>query len=193
MPHSCVFYRNLELYVKLRLRGMHRIAQHSDTGNADLNHVAGNERADASRRSSGDDIARHQRHHAGDPAYKKCGRTDHQRSSAGLPSRAVDVRLYEDVRWIEIGFDVRADRAKSIETLSACELDIAFLQVARGDVVEAGVTHHERKRVIGVAQLRAAAANNQRELAFVLYALRIFRQDNRFFRTDDGRGRLEEH
>src|SRR5712691_476318 len=192
-PHSCVFYRNLALYGKLRLRGKHRIAQHSHASNTDLDSVAGNEGADGSRCSRGDNVARHQGHHAGDPAYKKRRGKDHQRSSTGLAPRPVNVRLNEDVRWVEIGFYVRADRARSIETWRACELDIAFLQVARGNIVKAGVTYHEGERVIGVAQLRAAPADNQRELAFVLHAQRILWQDDRFFWTDDGRRRLEEH
>ena len=40
-PHYCVFYRNRDAYVKLRLRSVHRIAQHANTGNADLHRIAG--------------------------------------------------------------------------------------------------------------------------------------------------------
>ena len=39
--------------------------------------------------------------------------------------------------------------------------------------------------------MRAAAADNQRELAFMLDALRIAREDDRFAGTNDGRRRLQ--
>src|SRR5260370_22847942 len=53
MHHSCIFYRNAMAYVKLRLRRVHRVAQHPDTGNADLHRVAGNQRTDSGGRSRG--------------------------------------------------------------------------------------------------------------------------------------------
>src|SRR5712664_853371 len=142
-PTSCVFYRILEGYVKLRLRSVHRIAQHANTGNTDLDRVASNERPDASGRTRGDDIAGHQGHHPGDPADKIRGRISHRRGDAGLPAPAVDVSLDEEAGRVESGLNVRTDGAESIETLGASELNIAFLKVARGDVVEAAITHHE--------------------------------------------------
>src|SRR5207249_2666893 len=51
----------------------------------------------------------------------------------------------------------------------------------------------EGESIFGIAKLRAATADDQCEFAFVLHALRIFWQYDRFFRSDDGRGRLEEH
>src|SRR2546422_553322 len=88
---------------------------------------------------------------------------------------------------------MRAHSAKSIKPLRASELNIAFLKVARGHIVEAGISDHERQSVVGIAEMRATAADNQREFAFVFHALRIFCQHDRFFRTNDGRGWLEEH
>src|SRR5712692_3338866 len=103
------------------------------------------------------------------------------------------MRLHQNIRWIKCGFNVWADSAKGIKSLRAGELNIGLLQVARGHIVEAGITHDERQSVVGIAEMRAAAAHNQRKFAFVFHALRIFWQDDRFFRSDDGRGRLEKH
>jgi hypothetical protein len=52
----------------LGLRGMHRITQHANTGDANLDGVAGNERADTGGRAGGDDVAWMQGHHARKPA-----------------------------------------------------------------------------------------------------------------------------
>src|SRR6266436_5344699 len=46
MPHSCVFYRNHGACVNLRLWRVHRIAQHANTGNADLHGIPRNQRPD---------------------------------------------------------------------------------------------------------------------------------------------------
>jgi len=44
-PHVCVFYRNTQGDVQLRPRRVHWIAQHANTGNADLDSIAGFERS----------------------------------------------------------------------------------------------------------------------------------------------------
>src|SRR6266478_1026293 len=115
------------------------------TGDADLDDVPGQKRADACGRARGDDVAGIQRHHAGDPADEKCGRVNHQGCAAGLPERAVDARLDKNTGWVELGFDMRANGTKRIEALAASELNVAFLKVARGDVVETRIARHERK------------------------------------------------
>src|SRR5690242_376008 len=98
-----------------------------------------------------------------------------------------------ETRWIEISFDVRANRAERVETLCAAELHVALLNITRGDVVEASVAEKIGGGVVGIAQMGTAAADNERELAFVLHLLRIFRENDRFFRADDGGGRLEKN
>ncbi len=79
--------------------------------------------------------------------------------------------LHENIRWIKCRLDVRADRAKRIKTLRARELNIAFLQVARGHIIEAGIAHHERQSIVRIAEMRATPAYNHREFAFVLHTL----------------------
>ena len=88
---------------------------------------------------------------------------------------------------------MRTDRTKSVEAFAAGKLHVALLQIARGDVVEAGVAEEISKRIVGVAQMRAAAANNEGEFAFVLYLLGKLRQHHGFFRAHDRRGWLEKN
>src|SRR5690349_20403326 len=73
----------------LGVEGLHWIAQHPDALDADLDSIAGDERADARRRAGGDEIAGLESHHAGNPADNDVGRKKHQRSAAGLANRAV--------------------------------------------------------------------------------------------------------
>src|SRR6267154_608312 len=129
----------------LRLRSMHRITQHSDSGNTYFDIVFGDERTHARRRPSGNHIPRIEGHHAGNPADQKCAGINHQRSIARLPDRAIHSRLDKNIGWIEIGFNMRSNRAKSVEPFAACELHIALLDVASGDVVEARIPENERE------------------------------------------------
>src|SRR6266403_3168377 len=177
----------------LCLRGMHRITQHSDSSDADLHGIAGDERAYAGGRAGGDYVAGIERHHAGNPADQKSAGVNHERSVTGLADCTVDARFDENACGVEIGLDVRANGAKGVEAFAARELNIAFLYVARGDVVEAGVAKNVRQRVIGIAELRATAADYDGKLAFVLYTLRVWRENDGFVEANDGRRRLEEH
>jgi hypothetical protein len=52
-PYRCVVYRNSGDAVKLRVRSVHRIAQHANTAHAHINDVSSDERAHASRRPRG--------------------------------------------------------------------------------------------------------------------------------------------
>ena len=86
---------------------------------------------------------------------------------------------------VEFGFEDGAEGAKSVEAFPARELDVEFLQVARGDVVEAGVAED----VGGGVFIRRANCEQRRpmidgEFAFVVHALRNRRQDDRFFWSD---------
>src|SRR5882724_2208934 len=74
----------------LRRRRVHRITQHSDSGNANLNDVAGEERAYTGGGTGGDYVAGEKRHHSGNPADQKGARINHQGSAAGLARRGVD-------------------------------------------------------------------------------------------------------
>src|SRR5204862_6940846 len=81
----------------------------------------------------------------------------------------------------ERGLDARAERAEGVEALGARELLVFFLQVARGDVVGAGV-----------AEDRPLLADDDGQLAFVIDALRLRRADDRAVWRQDRAGRLQE-
>src|SRR5262249_19543769 len=114
----------LQASVNSGLRRLHRIAQYPNTGDADFDSVTRNQRADASGSSRGDDIAREQRHHARNPADEIGHRINHQGGVARLAERAIYARLDQNIRWIEIGFDVRANGTKGVEPLAARELHV---------------------------------------------------------------------
>ena len=69
----------------------------------------------------------------------------HQRRAAGLASLAVDAAFDEDIGGIELRFEVRTDRAEGVESFGARELDVGFLKVTSGDVVDAGVAENEAR------------------------------------------------
>src|ERR1700739_4024890 len=177
----------------LQRRGVHRIAQHSDSGDADLNDVAGDQRAYAGGRTGSDYVAGIERHHAGNPPHQKGARINHQRSAAGLAERGVDASFHENIAGIEIRFNVRTNGAESVEAFAARELYVALLDVAGGDVVQAGVAKNVGQGIIRIAQMRAAAADDDGEFAFVLDALGIGGEDDGFTGADERRRRLEKH
>src|ERR1700676_4013092 len=88
---------------------------------------------------------------------------------------------------------MRTDGTEGVEALPARELYIRLLNVARRDVVETRITKDVSERIFGIAQMRTAPADHNRELAFMLNALRILRKHDGLFRSDDGGGRLEKH
>ena len=65
--------------------------------------------------------------------------------------RAIDTRRYRKIQRIEAGDDERTDRTKSVERLAACKLHVLALQIARGDVVDAGVAENVAERIVAVA------------------------------------------
>ena len=98
-----------------------------------------------------------------------------------------------EARRIKVRFNMRPDWAKSVETFGAGKLHVAFLQIPRSNVVEAGIPEKKRQRIVGVLQTRTAASNNQGQLAFVLHLLREFCEHDGFFGADDRSRRLEKN
>ena len=176
----------------LRLWGMHRITQHSDSRDRYLHDVVRDERADSGRSTRGDHISWIKRHHPGYPSDEKFARIGHERSAAGLAQRAIDVGFDEHVRGIKIGLDMWPDGTKRVEAFGPRELHIGLLQVARGNVIHAGIPEDIFESVVGVGQMRTAAPDHNSKLRFMFDALRVDGQHNRFARTDDRRRRLEE-
>src|SRR5215831_7371477 len=109
------------------LGGMHRITQYADARDCYFDGVANDERAHSRRRAGGDHIPGEQSHHAGNPTNEERHTIDHQGSVAGLADGTVDSRFNNEARRIQIGFYVRANRAKSVEAFAAGKLQVAFL------------------------------------------------------------------
>src|SRR5580704_6506093 len=103
------------------------------------------------------------------------------------------MRFHQDIRGIEFRLDVRANGTKGVEAFGARELHFAFLEVARGDVVQATIAKQIAQRIVGVFQLRTAPANDKRKLTFVFDALRLGRQNNRLAGADDRRRWLKKN
>src|SRR5260370_11362007 len=118
-PRCCVFYRKTVRGAQLDAWGMHRVAQHANAGDADFDDVTGDKRADPGGRASGDHVAGNERHHARDITHQKSYGIHHERSPARLAARAIDVRLNEHIRRIEMRLDMRTDGAKRIEAFGA--------------------------------------------------------------------------
>ena len=79
---------------------------------------------------------------------------------------------------IQLRFNMRSDRAESVESLGARELYIALLQVPRRHIVHAGVAQNISKRIVVVSQMRAFLADHHAQFAFMLHAIRVARQDD---------------
>src|SRR5690606_13493337 len=87
--------------------------------------------------------------------------------------------------------DPRTDRAERVEALRARPLAVLLLQIACGDVADAGVAVDRIERLLA---LRPAdrATDHDTELGLVLDALALLRQHDRLARSHDRRGRLQE-
>jgi len=177
----------------LGIWSMHRITQHANTFNADLDDIAGDERANTCGGAGGDQVARIKSHHARDPADEERDGVNHQRSVAGLTEGPVDAGFDKDVQRMELGCDMRTNGTKGVKALGARELPVALLNVAGGYIVEASVAKQVTEGIVAVSQMRTAAADNESELAFMLDILRVGREDDGLFGADDGRGRLEKN
>src|SRR6266852_5553472 len=129
---------------------MHRIAQRANAGDADFHDVSSGERADASRRASGDHVAWEERHHTRNITHQKSDGIDHERGATRLEAGAVYVRFDEHIRRIKLRLDVRADGTKGVKALGAGELDVTLLEIAGGDVVEAGIAQEVGQGIVGI-------------------------------------------
>ena len=109
----------------------------------------GCERADAHGRAGGDDVARQERHDRGDAGDQVLDREDEALGVAGLAPLAVDPGLDLDGVGIDVGGDAGPDGTEGVEGLGPGRLAVAPLDVAGGDVVEAGVAEDVLARPLG--------------------------------------------
>src|SRR5437762_8168081 len=94
------------------------IAQRADPFDLDFDRVTRIQRTDARRRAGEDHVAGQQRHRGGDVFDEEVALEDHVARVAVLADVAVHARGELQRRRIEIGFDVRPERARSEEHTS---------------------------------------------------------------------------
>src|SRR5579872_2951211 len=163
------------------------VAQRADPLDRHFDDIAAVERADSRRGAREDHVARLQRHHRRDELDEEVARKNHLARPSVLFDLTIDPRHEREVPGVELRLDVRPQRAKSIEAFGARELHVFFLQVARGDVVPAGEAADDIAPSCTRDVLRALA-DDDRQLAFVIDALRLLRTEDRpFMRQQRGR------
>jgi len=128
-------------------------AQHANTGNADLERVAGNERSDAGGVPVAITSPGHQRHDAGNPPTETRAEIisevvpDWRRA----PLTCVSTR---HIGWIESRPYAVATGQKVSKPLPRVELNITLLQIARGNVVKTSVDRaRRREHLSAIAEL----------------------------------------
>src|SRR5438309_1957424 len=111
------------------------VAQHADAFDVHLDSVPRRKRSDSSRRAGENHITRLQRHDGGDELEEHGAGKHHHAGACVLTHITVDARPQREIGRIELRLDAWTDRTEGVEALSACELNIPLLQIARGDVV----------------------------------------------------------
>src|SRR5215469_18743478 len=142
LPPPGLSYRMRAGGAKSGSRGMHRIVQHANAGDRDVYRITRNDRANTRGRARSEQIAGHQGHHARDPTNQIGDRIDHQRSVTRLAQLPIHTCFDQDIAGVELCFNVRANRTKRIESFCTRKLHVAFLKVARRNIVQAGVTEN---------------------------------------------------
>src|SRR5271170_574737 len=142
------------------LRGDDGIAERADSANADFDDVARSQRAHTRGRAGGDYVAGFERHHLRDEADYNINGKDHFLRVSRLFPDSIHVGFDFDAGGVELRFEDGTEGAESVEALAAGELDVEFLQVAGGDVVEAGVAEDVGGDGFGFVQVRAAARDD---------------------------------
>ena|SRR5947209_11843900 len=130
--------------------GVHRIAQHANAGDADLNDIAIDEWADSGGCAGGYEVTGFESHHAGQPADQIGRGKNHERSVARLANLAVYEALDQDIVRQQVRFNMRAGWTESIEALGARELNVRFLQVAGGHIIQAGIAENIAEWIFSV-------------------------------------------
>src|SRR5262245_57074447 len=161
---------------------------------ADLDHdtVAGHERTDPRRGAGRQDVAGLERHEAGHVLYQGRDREDELIGVRVLAAVAVHPAFDLELRRVEAHGDAGSEGRERIEALGARVLDVLLLQLAGGDIAQAGDAEDVMGR-IGGAHARSRPADDDGHLRFVIDAARPGRGANRFLGADDRRRRLQEH
>src|SRR5512143_3463121 len=172
------------------LRRDDTVGEGADSAHVDGNDIPNPERPDAGGRSGRDHIPREQGHDGGDELHQPVDGRTHLPCIAVLADLAVHEAADGRFGRVEIGDDPRPQRGERVEPLGACILHVLHLEVARGHVIDAGVSEDVRRCVLLLHVLRFPA-DHHRELRLVIHALRLRRVDDLPPRIVQRGGRLE--
>jgi hypothetical protein len=175
----------------------HPVRQVANAFDADRHLLPRHDRADPGRGPGEDHVAGQQGHRLGDVGDQVGDRPGHLRGAPGLPQLAVHRAGDGQVRGVHGGLDPRPQRAEGVEALGPAPLVLGALQVARRDVVAAGVAQHHLRHP-GGRHLPAHPADHHRQLRLVLHveghADRVLdgvgRPDHRGRRLQEDHGRV---
>lgn len=135
-----------------------------------------------------DDVAREESHAVGESRDEFRNGEDEVGGGAFLTEAAIDFRVDGEGERPVTDHDGRAHRAEGVEALAAEPLEVLFLQVSGGDVIDDGVSIDVLHRIF-FRDVRASLADDDAELAFVVDFLGDCGMAVDFLvRSDDGGG-----
>src|SRR5215470_14037628 len=148
----------------------HRVGERSDVLDGHRYLVSVLERAHPRGRPGEQHVAGEQRHHATGIGDQRRHVVQQLRRPGPLADLAVDRGDQLQVGGVGFGLDPRPQRAERVESLRPRPLAVPLLQVARGDIVGAGIAEDHAGRLAG-RHVAAQPADDEGELALVVDAL----------------------
>src|SRR5215510_143654 len=148
----------------------HRVGERSYVLDGHRYLVSVLERADPRGRPGEQHVAGDQRHHATGVGDQRRHVVQQLRRPGPLADLTVDRGHQLQVGGVDVGLDPRPQRAERVESLRPRPLAVPLLQVARGDIVGAGVAGDHAGRLAG-RHLPEQPADDEGELALVVDAL----------------------
>src|SRR5882762_2907032 len=161
-----------------------RVAQRPNACDGYFDGIARVHRSDACRCTSCDHIARHERHHTGNPRNYNINREHHRGEGGILLPGAIQQGFHGAGGKVEFGFEDRPKWAKRVEAFGAGPLLIQGLVFARAHVVQARVPGNVGPDIVAVSQLGAFFGNDDSKLAFKIHAPNSRRQDHGIIRRE---------
>src|SRR5690606_10568942 len=138
------------------------VEEGADALDLHLDPIAGAQGTDTGRRPRGEEVSGLERHHPRDEGDQRGHRMDHVARVAVLAELAVHAAADRQAKGIAPSLrDPRPDRAEGVEALGAREVLFPPLDVARGDVVEAGEAEDDGGD-LRLGDVPAAAADHHR-------------------------------
>src|ERR1700741_4058260 len=146
----------------------HSVYKGADPTHFNLYRIAVLHPRDACGRSSRNQVTGIQCHDLRDVPYKKGDRKCHVSRVAFLFYFAVETCLDGHAARIALSLEPRTPRATRVKRLTASELDVFALQVARSDVVHARVAKDVAERIVGLGNVVGETSDYNAEFSFVL-------------------------